>query len=156
MFKKFYCSKNFSGNPDRISHKFVEVKQHGNNFVTKAKVLDTTCGKQVKNLISGGVKLGMSSRGFGKTNNKNGVVIVENLHLVTLADIVIDPSAPDAWQKSVYENKDWVFENGELVEANVNPIIEKVKKSMRNKPKKQSENMISDLFEQYLKTIRLI
>jgi len=139
-------------NPDRISHKFVKVKQEGNNFITKALILDTTCGKQVKNLIEGGVKIGMSQRGFGKTKNKNGVSLVEQLLLVTLVDIVIDPSAPQAFSQAVYENKDWVVENGVLVGKDVEPIIDKTKRALKL-PRGQREKMVWQFFNEYLETI---
>lgn len=140
-------------NPDRISHKFVEITQDGHNFVTKARVLNTTCGKQVKNLIEGEIALGMSSRGFGKTNVKDGVAIVENLYLVTMADIVVDPSAPDAWQQAVWENKEWVFENGVLVERDVQPIMDDVKNALNNAPKSERDGVIVELFKKYFQTI---
>jgi len=140
-------------NPDRISHKFVEIKQDGNNFITKAKILNTICGQQVKNLIEGEISLGMSSRGFGKTNVKEGIAIVENLYLVTMADIVVDPSAPDAWQQAVYENKEWVFQNGVLVEQNVEPIIDNVKMALNTIPKERRNKIIISEFKKYLKTI---
>jgi len=140
-------------NPDRISHKFVEIKQDGNNFITKAKVLNTICGTQVRNLIEGEIKLGMSSRGFGKTNVKDGTAIVENLYLVSMADIVVDPSAPDAWQQAVYENKEWIFENGVLVEKDVEPIIDTVKHALNTIPKERRNKIIISEFAKYLKTI---
>ena len=142
-------------NPDRISHKFVDVKQDGNNFITKALVLDTTCGKQVKNLIEGGVKIGMSQRGFGKTTRKNDVAMVEDLFLVTLADIVIDPSAPQAFSQAIYENKEWVFENGVLVGKDVEPIVDKTKKAFQL-PKQERDTVIQNLLHEYLGTTKVI
>lgn len=140
-------------NPDRISHKFIEVIRDGNNWITKARILDTICGKQVKNLVDGGIKLGMSSRGFGKTNNSNGVAIVEDLYLVSLADIVIDPSAPDAWQQAVYEDKEWIFENGLLVEKDVEPIMDDVKKALNKLPKKEIKKYCIKKFAEYINII---
>lgn len=142
-------------NPDRISHKFTEIRQDGKNWITKARILNTTCGKQVKNLIEGEVKLGMSSRGFGKTNLKDRVAIVENLYLVTMADIVVNPSAPDAWQQAIYENQEWVYENGVLVQKDVEPIIDEVKQAMSNTTPKQRNKIIVELFKKYLETISI-
>jgi hypothetical protein len=142
-------------NPDRISHRFVEVNQDGNNWITKSLILETTCGKQVRNLAEGGVTLGMSSRGFGKTTVKNGIAIVENLHLVTLADIVVNPSAPDAWQQAVYENKEWVFENGLLVEKDVEPIMDDVKTALAKYPAERRSAAIVELFKKYIETIKV-
>ena len=143
-------------NPDRISHKFVSIIQDGNNFITKAKVLNTTCGQQVRNLVEGGVKIGMSSRGFGKTRKENDIIIVENLHLVTLADIVIDPSAPDAFQQAVYERKEWLYQNGVLVERDVEPIIDQTNLVMSSRFTVEERNaMVVKMYENYLKTIKL-
>jgi len=142
-------------NVDRISHRFTEIKRDGNNFITKAKILQTTCGKQVKNLINGGVKLGMSSRGFGKTKNKAGVTVVEELFLVTPADIVSEPSAPDAWGQSVYEKSEFIWKAGELVEANVEPIFDQAKRALKNKSGK-TNTLIEKLFNEYMRRIKLI
>ena len=141
-------------NPDRISHKFVEINRDGNNYVTKARVLNTTCGLQVQNLVEGEITLGMSSRGFGKTKMANGVAVVENLYLVTMADIVVDPSAPDAWQQAVYENKEWVFENGVLVERDVQPIMDATKRALAEAPKADRDRIIVGLFKKYLDAIK--
>lgn len=140
--------------PDRISHIFTEIIKDGSNFVTKAKILNTTCGTQVKNLIEGGVKLGMSSRGLGKTKMETGVAIVEKLHFVTLADIVVNPSAPDAWQQAINENKEWVFENGVLVEKDVEPIIDETKQILENSTPEQRSVAVKTLFQKYLDTIQ--
>lgn len=138
-------------NPDRISHKFISIIEDGNNFITKALVLDTTCGKQVRKLIEGNVKIGMSSRGFGKTNIKDDVIVVENLHLITAADIVIDPSAPHAFSQAVFENKEWIFENGELVQVDVEPIIDKTKKALDE----NKSDLVVDIFKEYLQMIKI-
>ena len=143
-------------NPDRISHKFVSVVEDGNNFITKALILDTVCGKQVQNLISGNVKIGMSQRGFGKTTMKNGVAMVEKLHLVTLADIVVDPSAPNAFSQAIFENKEWVYENGLLVEKDVTPIIDEAKAILESASKKDRHNALKSVFEKYLFEINIL
>ena len=142
-------------NPDRISHRFVDIREEGNNFITKALVLDTTCGKQVKNLIEGEVKIGMSQRGFGKTKQQNGVSMVENLFLVTLADIVVDPSAPQAFSQAIYENKEWVFENGVLIGVDVEPIIDKGKNTLDKASPRQRLEEMSAIFKEYLDSIKV-
>jgi len=142
-------------NPDRISHKFVSVVEDGNNFITKALVLDTVCGKQVKNLVEGNVKIGMSQRGFGKTTSKNGVVMVEKLHLVALADIVVDPSAPEAFSQAIFENREWVYENGLLVERNVEPIIDEVKQLLENSSQEDKKIAIISMWKKYLAEIMI-
>lgn len=91
-------------NLDRVSHKFIEVIEDGNNFICKAKVLDMPCGKIVANLLEADVKLGISSRGLGKIKVDKGVTLVEKLHLVSLGDIVGTPSAPNAYINGILES----------------------------------------------------
>ena len=101
-------------NLDRVSHKITSLRENGTNFIGKAKILDTPMGRIAKNLIDEGVKLGVSSRGHGTlTTNSEGVKIVsDDFHLATAADIVADPSAPDAFVQGIMEGKDWVWDGG--------------------------------------------
>jgi hypothetical protein len=104
-------------NLDRVSHKIVELYADGKNFVGKAKILDTPMGQIARNLLDGGVTLGVSSRGMGSIEEKNGVNYVrDDFMLATAADIVADPSAPDAFVQGIMEGKEWVWENGLLKE----------------------------------------
>ena len=104
-------------NLDRVSHKITELKEDGNNFVGKAKLLDTPMGNIAKNLLGEGVKLGVSSRGMGTLKRENGANVVgEDFMLATAADIVSDPSAPDAFVEGIMEGKEWVWEGGILRE----------------------------------------
>jgi len=105
-------------NLDRVSHKIVGLYQEGNNFIGKAQILSTPMGKIASSLLGEGVKLGVSSRGMGSISSKNGVNIVgEDFMLATAADIVADPSAPDAFVDGIMEGKEWVWEGGILREA---------------------------------------
>ena len=108
-------------NLDRVSHKIVSLKQEGNNFIGKAKLLDTPMGKIAKDLVNEGVTLGVSSRGVGSlTETRQGYKLVgEDFMLATAADIVADPSAPDAFVHGIMEGKEWVFVNGILTEQQV-------------------------------------
>lgn len=101
-------------NLDRVSHKFLTLKEEGTNYVGRAMVLDTPQGVVTQRLIDGGVKVGMSSRALGSLKlNKEGVNEVQNdLMLATAGDIVADPSAPDALMQSIFEQQDWVWTNG--------------------------------------------
>ena len=105
-------------NLDRVSHKIVSLKENGSNFIGKAKILGTPMGKIASSLISEGVKLGVSSRGIGSLKmTKEGVNIVgDDFMLATAADIVADPSAPDAFVEGIMEGKDWVWDGGILRE----------------------------------------
>ena len=105
-------------NLDRVSHKIVDLHQEGNNFVGKAQLLETPMGKIAKSLISEGVTLGVSSRGVGSLKeNSNGCKVVgEDFMLATAADIVADPSAPDAFVSGIMEGKEWIWEGGILRE----------------------------------------
>ena len=101
-------------NLDRVSHKIVSLKESGNNFVGKAKILSTPMGKIASNLLDEGVKLGVSSRGVGSLNktNEGYSVVGEDFTLATAADIVADPSAPDAFVDGIMEGKEWVWDGG--------------------------------------------
>lgn len=106
-------------NLDRVSHKIVSLKENGTNFIGKAKILSTPMGKIAESLISEGVKLGVSSRGIGSLRStREGVNIVgDDFLLSTAADIVADPSAPDAFVEGIMEGKEWVWDGGILREA---------------------------------------
>lgn len=102
-------------NLDRASHLITDLKEDGNNFVGKAKILSTPMGSIVKNLIDDGAKLGVSSRGLGTLEEKGGAQYVKgDFQLATAADIVADPSAPDAFVNGIMEGVEWVWENGIL------------------------------------------
>ena len=105
-------------NLDRVSHKIVSLKEDGNNFIGKAKILSTPMGNIAKSLIGEGVKLGVSSRGIGSLKQtREGVNIVgDDFMLATAADIVADPSAPDAFVEGIMEGKDWIWDGGILRE----------------------------------------
>ena len=105
-------------NLDRVSHKITSLRQEGRNFVGKAQLLDTPMGKIAKSLIDEGVTLGVSSRGVGslKTTTEGYKVVGEDFMLATAADIVADPSAPDAFVSGIMEGKEWVWEGGILRE----------------------------------------
>tara|TARA_B100000214_G_scaffold87142_1_gene59862 strand:- start:1391 stop:2041 length:651 start_codon:yes stop_codon:yes gene_type:complete len=105
-------------NLDRVSHKIVDLHQEGNNFVGKAQLLETPMGKIAKSLLAEGVTLGVSSRGIGTLKeDRDGIKVVgEDFQLATAADIVADPSAPDAFVNGIMEGKEWVWEGGILRE----------------------------------------
>lgn len=110
-------------NLDRVSHKILSLQREGNNFIGKAKLLETPMGKIAKSLLDDGVKLGVSSRGLGSMTEKNGVNYVgEDFMLATAADIVADPSAPDAFVEGIMEGKEWIWESGMLKEVDINQI----------------------------------
>lgn len=104
-------------NLDRVSHKIVALTQEGNNFIGKAQILSTPMGKIASSLIGEGVKLGVSSRGMGSIYQRDGINYVgEDFMLATAADIVADPSAPDAFVSGIMEGKEWIWEGGILRE----------------------------------------
>ena len=107
-------------NLERVSHMIKKLYPEGKNFIGEAKIMDTPYGKIVKSLIDEGAKLGVSSRGMGSLVTKNGQNTVgEDFYLATAADIVADPSAPDAFVEGIMETKEWVWNNGILVEQDV-------------------------------------
>ena len=121
-------------NLERVSHMITSLKPDGKNFIGEAKIMDTPMGKIVKNLMDEGAKLGVSSRGMGSLKQKGGAnVVSDDFYLATAADIVADPSAPNAFVEGVMEGKEWVWNNGALVEAHVADLKKKfdVKKHQR-------------------------
>jgi hypothetical protein len=122
-------------NLERVSHMVTELYPDGKNFIGEAKIMETPMGKIVKNIIDEGGKLGVSSRGMGSLNQKNGANYVrDDFYLATAADIVADPSAPNAFVEGIMEGKEWVWDNGALVEAELVELRQKfdVKKRQRN------------------------
>ena len=107
-------------NLDRVSHMIVSLKEDGNNYIGKAKIMDTPMGRIVKELISEGAQLGVSSRGQGSLKERNGInEVQDDFMLATAADIVADPSAPDAFVSGIMEGKEWVFVNGKWTEQDI-------------------------------------
>jgi len=122
-------------NLERVSHMITSLKPEGKNFIGEAKIMDTPYGKIVKNLIDEGAQLGVSSRGMGSIQQSNGRGVVgKDFYLATAADIVADPSAPDAFVEGIMEGKEWVWNNGALVEAELVELRQKfdIKKRLRD------------------------
>ena len=138
-------------NLDRVSHVIKELKEDGKNFIGKAKVMDTPNGRIVKNFISEGVKLGVSSRGMGslKTNKKTGVNEVQKDFVLSTVDIVADPSAPDAFVNGIMEGKEWVWENGVIKEQD----IDAMKKTIMNAKMKELEQKKLEVFHKFLQNL---
>ena len=109
-----------TGNLDRVSHRITSLRAEGTNFIGKAQILDTPMGNIAKSLLSEGVQLGVSSRGMGSIDNREDCSVVQDdFMLTTAADIVADPSAPDAFVNGIMEGKEWVWQNGILKETEV-------------------------------------
>ena len=107
-------------NLDRVSHRITDLRAEGNNFIGKAQILDTPMGNIAKSLLGEGVQLGVSSRGMGSIEKREDVAVVrDDFMLTTAADIVADPSAPDAFVNGIMEGKEWVWDNGILKEREV-------------------------------------
>ena len=139
-------------NLDRVSHKIVSLKESGSNFVGKAKILGTPMGKIASNLLGEGVKLGVSSRGIGslKPTKEGYSVVGEDFQLATAADIVADPSAPDAFVDGIMEGKEWIWDGGILREK----LAEKTYKQINTlvTQKKLDEQKL-DLFNDFLSNL---
>jgi len=134
-------------NLDRVSHKITSLKQEGSNFIGRAKILETPMGRIAGALLNDGVTLGVSSRGMGSLVNRNGTNYVgEDFHLATAADIVADPSAPDAFVQGIMEGKEWVWNNGLLSEVEV----ARAKAVLDNCNKDQLDEAILDSFRDLL------
>jgi len=138
-------------NLDRVSHKIVSLEQKGNNFIGKAKLLETPMGRIAKNLLDEGVKLGVSSRGIGSLRpTREGVNVVgDDFMLSTAADIVADPSAPDAFVNGIMEGKEWVWNNGAISEQK----LEHIKTRINNASRMQLEERKISAFHEFLQSL---
>ena len=139
-------------NLDRVSHMIKSLKLEGKDFVGKAKIMDTPYGKIVKSLIDEGASLGVSSRGMGslKTTKDGTSEVQKDFMLATAADIVADPSAPDAFVRGVMEGKEWMFVDGKFVEQD----IEAIKSSITGATRSQLEEAKLFAFAKFLKAIK--
>ena len=121
-------------NLERVSHMITKLSPEGKNFIGEAKIMDTPYGKIVKGLIDEGAQLGVSSRGMGSLVTKNGANYVgKDFYLATAADIVADPSAPDAFVEGIMENKEWVWDNGVIKAQDIEEYKEHIKEAKRLK-----------------------
>ena len=137
-------------NLDRVSHMVTSLKKEGNDFIGEAKIMDTPMGKIVKNIMDEGGKLGVSSRGMGSLEQKNGANYVKkDFMLAAAADIVADPSAPNAFVEGIMEGKEWVWNNGSLVEAE----LERQKRRINERVRKRQENENALEFIRFLKKL---
>ena len=135
-------------NLERVSHMIEELEEVDQNFMGRAKILDTPYGKIVKNLIDEGAQLGVSSRGMGSLKpGSNGVSEVQgDFYLATAADIVADPSAPDAFVHGIMEGKEWIWDNGLLKETQIQEYKDKIEKTSR----KDRENVLVEAFKDFI------
>ena len=137
-------------NLERVSHMIKALYPEGNNFIGEARVLDTPYGKIVKSLIDEGARLGVSSRGMGTLANVGGAnVVKDDFYLATAADIVADPSAPDAFVEGIMEGKEWVWDNGILKEAEVKEL--KLQAESKERIARAEKN--AQVFESFLKKL---
>ena len=137
-------------NLERVSHMITSLKPEGRNFIGEAKVMDTPYGKIVKNLIDEGAQLGVSSRGMGSMKQVNGKnVINSDFYLATAADIVADPSAPDAFVEGIMEGKEWLWDNGVLKSME----IEKYKQVIENTQRRELAEVKARVFKDFLSKI---
>ena len=137
-------------NLDRVSHRIVSLKSEGNNFIGKAQILDTPMGNIAKNLLGEGVQLGVSSRGMGSIQKVEDCnVVADDFMLTTAADIVADPSAPDAFVNGIMEGKEWVWDNGLLKEKEV----AKYQRYMEGANRRTMEGKTLKVFEHFLSNL---
>src|SRR5210317_1776078 len=137
-------------NLDRVSHMITKLEADGKNFIGEAKLLSTPMGEIAKALIKDGGKLGVSSRGMGSLESRNGANYVKNdFYLATAADIVADPSAPQAFVQGIMENKEWVWDNGVLVEKD----IEAWKQEVRSAKQRALEEAKLKVFESFIRKL---
>ncbi len=137
-------------NLDRVSHKIERLNEDGNNFVGRAKILDTPNGKIAKSLLDEGVRLGVSSRGMGSLKKESTCnVVQDDFMLATAADIVADPSAPDAFVDGIMEGKEWIWDNGILKES----AIAEIKKEIDQATLRNLQERKISAFEKFLRSL---
>lgn len=139
-------------NLDRVSHLIVDLRKEGTNYIGKAKILDTPMGKIAKGLLDGGANLGVSSRALGslKTNRDGVQVVQDDFVLSTAADIVADPSAPDAFVQGIMEGHEWIYVDGKYVEKQ----IEETRKLIESTSSKQLGAVSIEAFDRFLKSLK--
>ena len=134
-------------NLERVSHMITSLKPEGKNFIGEAKIMDTPYGKIVKNLIDEGAQLGVSSRGMGSIQ---GSTVGKDFYLATAADIVADPSAPDAFVEGIMEGKEWVWDNGVLKSMEV----ERYKQQIENTKRAELAETKASIFNDFLSKLK--
>jgi len=135
-------------NLERVSHMITSLKPEGKNFIGEAKIMDTPYGKIVKGLIDEGAQLGVSSRGMGSLVTKGGANYVgKDFYLATAADIVADPSAPDAFVEGIMENKEWVWDNGVIKAQDIEEYKEHIQEAKRIKLAEAKANVFKSFLE---------
>ena len=139
-------------NLDRVSYMITSLRKEGTNYIGRAKILETPMGNIARGLLEGGANLGVSSRAMGslKQNNEGIQIVQDDFMLSTAADIVADPSAPDAYVRGIMENKEWIFVDGKFVEQN----IEEVKSLIRKTSSRNLEEAKVKAFQHFLSKIR--
>ena len=139
-------------NLERVSHMIIDLHQEGDNFVGKVKIMDTPYGNIVKNLMKEGARLGFSSRGMGSLVKKGNIMEVQNdFYLATAADIVADPSAPQALANGIMEGKEWFWDNGILVEKEIEQIKQGINEGYATKQNR--EEVLLNAFNKFLNKI---
>jgi hypothetical protein len=138
-------------NLDRVSHMIKSLVKEGSNFVGKAKIMDTPYGNIVKNLMSEGANLGVSSRGMGslRANNEGINEVQDDFHLATAADIVADPSAPDAFVRGIMEGVEWVWDGGILKAQK----LEEMKKTIQKTSSRNLEEQKILVFQEFIRSL---
>ena len=137
-------------NLERVSHMITSLKPEGKNFIGEAKIMDTPYGKIVKNLIDEGAQLGVSSRGMGSIQQSQGRNVVgKDFYLATAADIVADPSAPDAFVEGIMEGKEWVWDNGILKSMEVEQYKKEIEQTRRKELAEVKANIFKDFISKF-------
>ena len=137
-------------NLDRVSHIITSLREDGNQWIGKAKILDTPMGNIARSLIEGGAQLGVSTRGMGSLKSVNGVNIVQpDFYLATAADIVADPSAPGAFVQGIMEGKEWMLVNGVWTEVDYSQAVAEI----RQASKREIEEVSLRIFENFMKKL---
>lgn len=142
--------------PEQISHVFESVRQEGNNFITRARVLESVPkGKILFSLLENNIKMGISSRGLGSVTESNGKKIVQEFSIISLGDAVFMPSAPEGFINAIREQQEWVYDNGVLVNKDLSEEMDKYQKLIKESKVKDIQEVTKNILMDYIKKLTL-
>jgi len=142
--------------PELVSHVFESVRQEGNNFITRARVLENMPkGKILASLLENNIKMGISSRGLGSVSESNGKKIVQEFNIISLGDAVFMPSAPEGFIEAIKEQQEWIYDNGTIVQKDLSEEMDEYKKLINECKAKDIQEVMKNILTDYIKKLTL-
>lgn len=142
--------------PEQVSHVFESVRQEGNNFITRARVLENMPkGKILASLLENKIKMGISSRGLGNVSESNGKKIVQGFNIISLGDAVFTPSAPEGFIEAIREQQEWIYDNGTIVQKELSEEMDEYKRLINECKAKDIQEVMKNILTDYIKKLTL-